>query len=491
MRRQSFALALPRHASGVGTAASLLAVLLWSACGPSEPPAPASTETPTATEPDARGGNRDEASTTTALTVPHVPTGRLPAAAPLTTTLPNGERVDPIESLQALIESGDVVFSFDSVTGYLPSLLAALDIPLSSQGLIFSRTSLQATSIAPWVPRGLYFNDDVYIGYVVDSPILEVASIDPDDGAVFYTLGQDPDELPYFRPDRSCLGCHTARVTGNVPGVMVRSTFVGRMGYPVTLLPEDPTVDRTPMEQRFGGYYVTGTIANAVHAGNVRAPEESHELTRADLLTFDMNASNNVTTLEGFDQGEYLSGHSDIVALLVLAHQTRLHNVITMAHAAFEEAYREQRAVLVTTGAEVPESGLLPATEVRINSSIDQLVREMFFAHEAPLGGPIVGTSGFAEEFSARGPTDRQGRSLRDFDLTDRIFRYPLSFLLYTNAFESLPDLVRVRVYQRIDAVLDGTDDRRDFEHMDAATRRAIREILEDTKPDFAEATAR
>jgi hypothetical protein len=467
----------------------IVAALLAAACGSPQPPAPAGSEA--SGTPDLGGGGASGAPDIAGRPPYHVPTGHLPAAAPLTTTRPDGERVDPIESLQALIESGDVVFSFDSVTGYLPSLLAALDIPVSSQGLVFSRTSLQATKIAPWVPRGLYFNDDVYIGYVVDSPILEVASIDPDDGAVFYTLGQDPDALPYFRPDRTCLGCHNKPVTGNVPGVMVRSAFVGRMGYTVTLLSEAPTVDRTPMEERFGGYYVSGTLTESVHAGNVRAPEESHELTRADLDRFDMNAGNDVTSLEGFDKSEYLSPHSDIVALLVLTHQTRLHNVITMAHAAFDEAYREQRAVLVTTGAEVPESGLLPATEVRIDSSIDQLVREMFFAHEAPLGGPVVGTSGFAEEFSSRGPTDRLGRSLRDFDLTDRIFRYPLSFLIYTNAFESLPDLVRRRVYARIDDVLSGRDGRDDFAHLDAATRTAIREILEDTKPDFAEATSR
>ncbi len=120
----------------------------------------------------------------------------------------------------------------------------------------------------------------------------------------------------------------------NVPGVMVRSTFTGRMGYMVTLLPEDPTTDKTPMEQRFGGYYVTGTIANARHAGNVSAPEESHELTPADLLTFDMTTGNDVTELGPpfGDKSVYLSPHSDIVALLVLTHLTRLHNVITDAH---------------------------------------------------------------------------------------------------------------------------------------------------------------
>jgi len=179
-----------------------------------------------------------------------------------------------------------------------------------------------------------------------------------------------------------------------------------------------------------------------------------------------------------------------IVALLVLAHQTRLHNVITLLHSGVKDAMRSQRAAVVSRGVELPESGLLPATETAIASKVDRLVREMFFAHEADLGGPIVGTTSFAEDFTARGPTDPMGRSLRDFDLDRRIFRYPLSFLIYSDAFDALPPAVAGRVYDGIDAVLTGLDRRDDFQHLDEATRVAIREILLATKPAFAEHVA-
>ena len=110
----------------------------------------------------------------------------------------------------------------------------------------------------------------------------------------------------------------------------------------------------------------------------------------------------------------------------------------------------------------------------------------MLFSGEAPLNGPIRGTSGFAEEFTARGPFDTKGRTLRTFDLDDRLFRYPMSYLIYTDAFDALPDFVKARIYRRIDTVLTGQDRSGDFSHLDEATRNAIREILRDTKPDFA-----
>lgn len=420
--------------------------------------------------------------------VPHTPYLPLPAAANLATEIGDGQYVDPVLVLQDMLESGEVELTYDSVVGYLPALLAALDIPVSSQSLVFSRTSLQARAISPWSPRAVYFNDDVYIGYVVDSEILEVASIDPDDGAIFYTLAQDEGAPPAFQEDRSCLGCHERKITLDVPGVMVRSTFVDRQGWTVQPFSEEAIVDRTPMEERFAGFYVTGTMARGAHAGNTRSDREVHELGQQDFQAFDFTTASDVQRLPPpfVEREVYLSDHSDIVGLLVMAHQTRLHNVIAYLHEGVKEAMRNQRAAVVSTGAAVPESGLLPATETAIASKVDRLVREMFFAHEADIGGPIVGTSGFAEEFTARGPADSMGRSLRDFDLDRRLFQYPLSFIVYTDAFDALPGPVAARVYDGIEAVLSGADTRDDFSHLDAATRTAIREILIETKPAFA-----
>jgi len=109
----------------------------------------------------------------------------------------------------------------------------------------------------------------------------------------------------------------------------------------------------------------------------------------------------------------------------------------------------------------------------------------MLFAREAPLNGPVQGTSTFAEEFAARGPFDDGGRTLRAFDLDQRLFRYPLSFLVYSESFDALPDIVKDGFYTRLEAVLRGEDTSEDFVHLSAADRTAIREILEQTKPEY------
>jgi len=376
-------------------------------------------------------------------------------------------------------------------------VLAALDIPVSSQVLVFSRTSLQTEYIAPWAPRAIYFNDDVYVGHVgddvqpVEQRIVEIASIDPDDGGAFYFLSQNPEEEPRFvREGQTCLMCHESVITEGVPGVMVRSVLTGRMGRPIIPVQDAPTTDRTPMAQRYAGWYVTGTGAG-VHGGNVWAPEESHEIDLgqrpAYLESFDFSAGADVTDLtDRFDTSIFLSEHSDLVALLVLTHQTRIHNLIAVAHHETRRALREQEAARVTRGLEIPEGEFLPTTEVAIDHAVDRLVREMLFVGAEPLDGPVTGTSTFAEDFEARGPFDARGRTLRAFDLESRLFRYPLSYLIYATDFDALPELTKVRAYRRIDRVLRGEDRGGDYDHLDADTRTAIREILLETKADFA-----
>lgn len=402
---------------------------------------------------------------------------------------------DPIAVLEERIEAGEVTVAADDRHGYLRALLEALDVPLSSQGLLFSRTSLQTDRITPWSPRALYFNDDVYIGWVRDSPILEIASIDPDDGAIFYTVSQDGGDRPIFRRETTtCLMCHESRaVTGGINGVIMRSVLTDRMGYVIGSVEEGSTTDRTSFEKRFGGWYVTGTHGNPGHAGNTLSPLLSHEVT--DVPTYlgglDLNADGNVTDLsDRFDTAPYMSGHSDIVALLVLNHQVRVHNVIILARQATDDALADQAARLQSSGATLPASGVLPATEDRIDAAVDRVLREMLMSREAPLPGPVAGTTDYADQFAARGPHDGAGRSLRDLDLNRRLFRYPLSFLIYSDAFRLLPDLVKDRFYGRLDAVLTGIDRSEPFEHLDETDRTAIREILRATDPEYALRTA-
>jgi hypothetical protein len=402
----------------------------------------------------------------------------LPVSGYADTTVTN----DPVARLQARIDAGDVTLAFDSTLGYLPAVLKALKIPVSSQGLVFSRTSLQTDKITPWSPRALYFNDDVYVGYVRDGQILEIASVDRNAGAVFYTLSQASKARPKFsREGSTCLMCHQSRATGNVPGLMVRSTITDRNGYAITGAHEGTTTDDTPVRQRFGGWYVTGTHGTTGHSGNVFSPLLSHEVSDKDGYRrgFDLTTESARTDLAGkFDATVYLSAHSDIVALMVLVHQTTVHNLITRVNAAAGDA------LPVAYGA--PNSApATPELTVRLKTAVEELVRGMLFVKEAKLEGPVRGTTSFAQDFSSLGIRDPNGRSLRDFDLERRLFKYPLSFLVYSESFDAIPDVAKREVYRRLRAILSGDDRSAGLESLQDADRKAIMEILEATKPDF------
>lgn len=388
--------------------------------------------------------------------------------------------LDPIARLQARLLAGEARLTFDSAFGYLPSLLAALEIPVTSQGLVFSRTSLQTDKIAPWSPRALYFNDDVYIGYVQEGHFLEIASMHPSQGAVFYTLNQVGDKPPVFnREGRQCLMCHESRVTENVPGLMTLSTIADRHGYPIVGVQDGPMTDATPLAQRFGGWYVAGRHGVAGHAGNVRSTKLSHEVDKTRYRDqIDLTTESDRTSLATyFDTTAYLTGQSDLVALMVLVHQTVVHNLVTRVHALALEAQRWH------TGA--PES---VAATPALQAAVARLVQALFFDDEAPFAAEVQGTTTFQADFVRRGPRDRQGRSLRDFDLRQRLFKHPLSFLIYSDGIRTLPPVAKREVFAQIGAALRQAPGSPLTRPLDAATRAAITGILEDTYPDVLSA---
>jgi len=381
---------------------------------------------------------------------------------------------DAIAALQQKIDAGTLKLEFDPEHGYLPSVLDALKVPVASQGLVFSKTSLQLDRIAPWTPRAIYFNDDVYVGWVQHGPIMEVATADPKLGAVFYTLDQKPSDHPKFeRQTQLCLVCHDSQsITGGVPGFIMRSVYADRYGYAIPTARQVVTTDQTPLERRWGGWYVTGTVGPQRHLGNVIAPVTSHEIPNVSSYEakVDLAANANLTDLSPlFNTKPYLVPTSDAVALLVLAHQTHVHNLITIA------------------GYDARTGG----SDQQVIGAADRLVKGMLFSKEIELTAPVKGTSDFAEEFVKLGPRDHQGRSLRDLDLTHRVFKYPLSYLIYSESFDALPDIVKNRVYQRLDDILSGKDQSGDFDDLSEADRKAILEILQDTKPGFSAATTR
>lgn len=392
---------------------------------------------------------------------------------------------DPIAQLQAKLDAGLVTLAHDSVLGYLPALLKALDIPVSSQVLVFSRTSLQTDRITPWSPRALYFNDDVYVGYVLESPFLEIGSVDPVKGGMFYTLSQEPhDRAAFQRESTTCLMCHSSKnATGGVPGFMVLSTIADRHGYPITGVHDGSTTDVVPIAQRFGGYYVTGSGG---HAGNVYAPVLGHEVHdkagyrakfRVQFERADSGAAARArTSLAGlFDTTAYLHGQSDVVAIMVLTHQTIVHNLIMAVQEAAREAIIEAQI-----GAVRYDSLQAPVTP-RLRGAVDNLTRALLFVKEARLPAPMAGSTTFVQDFGRHAMRDTQGRSLRDFDLQQRLFKYPASFLIYSDAFDALPRMARRAVYARLADFLDG----REPSDLTEAERTAVREILRDTRPEF------
>jgi hypothetical protein len=372
---------------------------------------------------------------------------------------------DPVALLEQRMESGRVKLDYaPNGWGYLPSVLKELGVNVDSQVLVFSKTSIQAAKIGPKTPRAIYFNDDVSVGFVRDGEVLELTALDPQQGVKLYTLDEERSDQPEFGQRDDCLQCHQGPVTLAVPGLLVSSV------HPSTGGPREEhgsaymTDHRTPFDERWGGWYVTGTHGSQYHLGNnVGLVNPIHPGPPSKQGT------QNVTSLEGmFDTSKYLAPTSDIVALMTLEHQVRMTNLMTRI------GWDARIAV---------HDGKLDEERKQLNEEIDEMVGYMLFADEEPLHEPVQGVSTFTKTFPQRGPRDKKGRSLRDFDLKTRLFRYPLSYMIYTAAFDGMPDLVRERVYQRLYDILTGKDHSETFARLSAQDRSAILEILRDTKP--------
>ena len=359
-------------------------------------------------------------------------------------------------------------------------MLKALNVPISSQVLVFSKTSFQAPRISPRMARSLYFTDDVYVGWVPGGDVLEFAAVDPQQGVMFYTMDQDSGPKPRIDRRDECLQCHASGGTLGVPGLVVRSVFVERSGMPLFQAGGFVTDHRSPLAQRWGGWYVTGTHGKQRHMGNVFAEDRDHP------EQLDREQGANVTDLKArIDTGTYLSPHSDIVALMVLEHQTRMSNLITRVNYETRMALYEQKAI--NAALKEPEEQIGDSARRRIDNAAESLLKYLLFTDEAKLDGAIKGTSSFATDFTARGPRDRRGRSLHELDLTTRMLRYPCSWLIYSEAFDGLPPIVRERIYKRLWEVLTGADQTPAYALLTAADRTAIREILLETKKDLPE----
>lgn len=389
---------------------------------------------------------------------------------------------DRVAKLSGALEAGEIELAYDEEHGYLPAVLAALDVPADSQTLVFSKTSLQLHRISPRRPRALYFNDDVYVGWCQNGDVLEFAATDPQQGAIFYSLEQSSERPPRIVRDRGqCLSCHASSRTQGVPGYLVRSVHVDAAGYPMLGTSTYTTDHTSPFPERWGGWYVTGTHGEMRHMGNVISREEGRE------VVSDVDAGANRETLEGLvNTNPYLSPHSDLVALMVLEHQTQMHNAIAAANYETREALHQSAQMNELLDRD-PDTISDSATR-RIDAAAERVLRHLLMVDEFPLTAEVAGTSGFAEGFTRRGVRDSEGRSLRDLDLRRRLFRHPCSYLIRSPAFAGLPDEVRSRILGRLVTILDGDDDTGDFDHLSRDDRVAVRAILDETHPEFAAA---
>jgi hypothetical protein len=401
--------------------------------------------------------------------------GRSPAGDVVARQVPADNAVSRLIDRLA---AGRTSLRSDGDHGYLRSVLRELQVPESSQVMVFSKTSLQRQRIGPKTPRAVYFNDDVYVGFCLRGDVIELSTADPQLGTAFYTLDQhDESAARITRQTDSCLVCHGSSQNHGVPGHLVRSVFADRQGLPLLTAGSYRTDYTSPLRERWGGWYVTGTCGKQVHLGNLIADKgrvEAEDNTRGV----------NVTDLhDRFTADLYPTPHSDIVALMVLEQQAEGHNRITRANLLTRAALDDAAEMNKALGR--PADYRSESTTSRIRNAGEPLVKYLLFSGEAKLTDRIVGTSGFARDFADRGPRDRHGRSLREFDLERRLFKYPLSYLIYSRSFDALPAPVKDYVLARLWDVLSGTDTSADFAHLSAADRRAIIEILCDTKSDL------
>jgi hypothetical protein len=308
--------------------------------------------------------------------------------------------------------------------------------------MVFSQGSVQSRIIRADNPRALYFNDSVVVGWVRQG-FIEIASQDPEQGTVFYTLNANLFGTPTIARSDDCLSCHDTSRTGGVPGMI------------------EPMGHARPLERRWGGWYVTGSLGSIQHFGNI------------DVAVLAAGAeppkTTQLTSLERtFDTRGYLTPHSDIEALMVFEHQMQMMNLLTRV--SWEARIARQQGQPVG-----------PAIRERVEQAVDY----MLFVDEAPIASKIAGGSGFGATFTARGPADTKGRSLRQLDLQTRLFRYPCSYLIYSAQFERLPAEAKAAMYARMWEILSGKNADARYRRLSVADRRAIVEILRDTKPDL------
>lgn len=375
---------------------------------------------------------------------------------------------DPVSALARKVAAGEVRLRFNRDSGYLLSILDELRIARESQSLVFSKTSLQSQWITPRNPRAIFYSDDAAVAFIRNAPLLELSAVDSAQGVVFYSVSQQEAERPEIQRNDTCLSCHEKRHGLGVPGMLTLSVGARIGGETVPEFANFATDHRTPFEDRWAGWFITGITGDAIHLGNTMLATDG-------VSGRPLSPSRPWTTLAGwYSMRNDLSPYSDVAAVMVLEHQAGMTNLMTR----FGWETRIALDRISVNPASKAEAERLIETNARA------LVDYMLFVEEPALPGTFQSTSGFEKKFTALGPFDSQGRSLRQLDLNKRLLRYPCSYMIYSSAFNGLPGPARDAVYARLWTILSGDTDPK-YSRLSSSDRAAILGILKETKPDL------
>ena len=374
---------------------------------------------------------------------------------------------DRFARIKAEIETGKRQLDVGSEKGLLLSLLRELDVPVSSQMLVMSATSLQKGLINPRNPRALYFNDDTYVGFVPRGRI-EIASIDPELGGIFYISQRGRnDRLPRIERADNCMTCHAPHYLDEIPGLVIESVVPGMTGGGEKAFRRETSGHAVPLDQRFGGWHVTGAGAFVRHWGNLMmefTPEGRRE--------------RNVQIGELFEPERYPLATSDILPQLLHEHQVGFVNRTVRATYRARGSLRELEAAKGTPR----ESEVAAKWNAERETLARDLVKYLLFADEAPLpSGGVQGDPQFKADFLARRKTAADGTSLRDFELQTRLFTRRCSYMIYSPSFLGMPAALKEAVFRQLGAALDEGHPMPEFAYLPDAEKRSIRTILKET----------
>jgi hypothetical protein len=367
---------------------------------------------------------------------------------------------DRFTKLKAELEAGRVQLDSTGEKACLLSLLKQLDVPMTSQMLVFSTTSLQLRFISPRNPRAIYFNEDVYVGFIPGGN-LEVVSLDPQVGGVFYIF-PIPRNGEAVRIERStrCMNCHSREDTGYVPGLVVKSVVPGPTGGSLKAFRQAQSGHGIPYADRFGGWYLTGKHGIAEHWGNLIGRYQDGALQKQPIEPGRL-----------FDFGRYPVGTSDVLPQLIHEHQ------VGFANRVIEAAYFTRQTI-----GDKAANALTPDENQALDTKARALTRYLLFADEAPLpAGGVEGDAAFKTDFLATRRAIPAGASLKDFDLKTRLFRFRCSYMIYSNVFQGLPEMMKQRVYRRLAQALDVQRPDREYAYLPPVEKQAIRTILKGT----------